>query len=77
MLSDLVEECISVVDESIMYENGSDIVNLPSRMPYIVLFVVFLLASGIISGIFVYYYRNEVKKDYVTVNYSMAGKIDY
>ena len=77
MLSDLVEQCVSIVDESIMYESGSELADCP-RMPYIVLFVVFLLASGIISGIFVYYYRNRVKKeDYATVNYSMAGKIDY
>ena len=77
IFSDLIEKCVNVVDESVMYDSKSSLVNYPSRMPYIVLLVVFLLASGIISGAFVYYYCTGVKKTGYVVNYSVAGKTDY
>ena len=72
----MVEECISVVDGDAVYD---ETLSCPSQTPCIVLFVVFLLSSAVIGGIFVYYYRNRVNKsrDYVNVNYSVAEKIDY
>ena len=64
----MVEECINVVDGDAIYDKSLS--DCPSRMPYVVLFIVFLLISEIVGGFFVYYYRNRSKKlDYVNVNY--------
>ena len=79
----MVYECINVVDGDAIYNETSfvHVDDCPSQTPYIILFIVFLLTSVVISSDFVYYRRNWVnrdkKLDYVDVNYSMAGKIDY
>ena len=61
----MVEECISVVDGDAIYNKTSlmRVDDCPSRMLYVVLFIVFFLASTIISGVFVYYRRNWVNRD--------------
>ena len=72
----LVEECSNVVDEDVMQNKaGGYLDNCPSSTPYIVLFVVFLLTTLIITGVFVYYRHKKLalKKDAINVNYSMAG----
>ena len=52
----LVEEYINVVDEDVMQnKTGGYLDDCPSSTPYIVLFVVFLLAASIVTGAFVYY----------------------
>ena len=80
ILGDLIEQCNSVVDESIMRGNKSDL-DCPSQMPYVVLFMVFLLVSALLVGAFVYYFRyrsgKDKKVDYVSVNYSLTGKNNY
>ena len=84
VIDKMVEECINVVDGDAIYKETSlvHVDDCPSQTPYIILFIVFLLTSVVISSVFVYYYRrNWVNRDktldYVDVNYSMAGKIDY
>ena len=77
----LVEECINIVDGDAVYNETSLVpVNNCSSSTYIVLFIVFLLISGVIRGAFVYWYRYKRvnnKKDFVEVDYSSAGKIVY
>ena len=79
----MVEDCINIVDGDAIYNETSlvHVNDCPSRTPYVVLLVVFLLTSVIISGVFVYYYRNRFsrgkKLDYVHVDYSMTGKSYY
>ena len=80
----LVEECINVIDSDKMYNEtmGMVLINdCPSRTPYIILFVVFLLTSAIISSAFIYYrYKNkelDLRKDFVNVDYSMIEKNNY
>ena len=55
--------------------------DFPSRMPYIILFVVFLLTTAIISSAFIYYrYKNKKlnsRKDFIHVDYSMTGESNY
>ena len=83
VINRMVEECISVVDGDAIYNETSlvHVDDCPSWMPYVVLFIVFFLASAIISGVFVYYYRNRFNKgkklDYVHVGYSITGKNNY
>ena len=78
----LIEECIKVVDGDAVY-NDSLVVpvdSCSSQTPYIAMFVVFLLISGVVGGVFVYWYRYKrvnVKKDFLDVNYSNVGKISY
>ena len=77
VIDKIVEECTSVVDGDVIYDKNLNLIS-PSRTPYVVLFIVFLLISAIISGVFVYYHRKRNKKlGYVNVNYSTTGKIDY
>ena len=57
VIDKIVEECINVVDGDAIYDEGD--YSCPSRTPYVVLFIVFLLISAIISGVFVYYYRSR------------------
>ena len=75
----LVEECISVAvynETSLVHVN-----DCPSCTLYVAMFIVFLLSSAIIGGLFAYYYRNWVNKnkklDYIYLNYSMTGKTYY
>ena len=80
MIDKMVEECINVVDGDAIYDKTLTLDNCPSRTPNVVLFIEFLLISAIIGGVFVYYYRSRgcnKKLDYMHVNYSTTGKIDY
>ena len=61
----MVEECINIADGDAIYNETSlvHVDDCPSRTPYVILLVVFLLTSAIIRGVFVYYYRNRFHKD--------------
>ena len=54
----LVEECINVIDEDILYNKTLriDPNDCPSCAPYIVLFLVFLLISVIVGNTFIYFH---------------------
>ena len=78
----LVDECINVVDEDIQYNKtlSIDPNDCPSRTPYIVLFVIFLLISLVGASIFACYWRYKKKEDkntFVYVQYSNTGPIIY
>ena len=72
----LVEECINVIDGDTMYNKtlSSDPNDCSSRTPYVVLFIVFLLISVVIIGVFVYFhwYKNKQlnPKNILDANYS-------
>ena len=76
----LVEECVNIVDEDIMYYKtlSIDPNDCPSRTPYVALFIVFLLINVAISGSFIYYRwykKSNFKNDVNKVNYSEVGTI--
>ena len=76
VIDKMVKECINVVDGDVIYDKT--LKDCSSQTSYVVFFVVFLLISAIIGGVFVYYYRNRRKKaDYISVDYSATGKINY
>ena len=56
LIDKMVKERTSVVEEDI--ETSLMLADCPSQVPYIVLFIVFLLISVIIGSVFLYYYRN-------------------
>ena len=72
----LVEEYINVIDGDTMYNKtlSIDPNDCPSRMPYVVLFIVFLSISVVISGVFVYFHWYKIKqlnlKNILNANYS-------
>ena len=80
MIDKIVEECINVINEDIETLNEY---SCPSRTPYVILFIVFLLISVIVGSVFAYYYyyyrsRDKSKKlDHAYVDYSITGKVDY
>ena len=81
MADKLVEECINVIDGDTMYNETLTVAssnNCASFTPYIVLFIVFLLISSLLGGVFIYYrwYKNR-KNDVPAVTYSMSGNLDY
>ena len=58
VVDNIIEECTKVVNEV-----GEEVMrtdDCPSRVPWIVLFIIFLLISLLIGIIFVYYYRVRV-----------------
>ena len=79
IIANLVEKCINIVDGETLYKKTLD--DCPSHAPYVTLFVLFLLANVVISGVFVYFYWYKKKKsdssDTDKVNYSSIGKISY
>ena len=76
MVDKLVEECINVIDGDTMYNEtfSIDTNDCPSRMPYVVLFIVFLSISVIVGSTFIYFYRYKNKrsdlKNILNANYS-------
>ena len=82
----LVEEFINVIDGDTMYNEtlSIDPNDCPSRMPYVVLFIVLLPISGIVGSAFIYFrwsygkslvqrtYKNKQRglKDFIDVKYS-------
>ena len=82
LVDKLVEECINVIDGDTMYNETLNIDpnDCPSRMPYVVLFIVFLSISVIVSITFIYFhwYKNKRSdlKNILNANYSkMETKI--
>ena len=81
LVDKLVEECINVIDGDTMYNETLSVTSsngCSSCTTYIVLFIVFLLISSVLGGVFIYYrwYKNR-KNDVPTVTYLMSGKLDY
>ena len=76
LVDKLFEECINVIDDDTMYNKtlSIDPNDCPSRMPYVLLFIVFLSLSVVISGVFVYFYWYKNKqlnlKNILNANYS-------
>ena len=72
----LVEECINVIDGDTIYNETLSINpnDCPSRMPYLVLFIVLLSIGVIVGCTFIYFHWNKNKrpdiKDFSDANYS-------
>ena len=83
LVDKLAEECISVIDGDILYNEtlSIDPNDCPSRTPYIVLFSVFLSISIIVGGTFIYFhwYKNKRSdlKDFSDIKYLKTEKEIY
>ena len=82
LIDKIVEQCVNIVDEDIMHNKTLTITSsdYSSNATYIVLFLVFLSISAITGGAFFYWYkykRVNIRRDYVYINYSTTGKINY
>ena len=58
IIDKLVEECVNVIDGDTMYNKtlSIDTNDCPSRMPSVVLFIVFLSISVIVGSAFIYFH---------------------